>query len=166
MSKTPQGFIKGRIYQVLLEHGPMTYGMLVEYAPGLTVANIKECVTYDKRHNAPERNTFRVVGYHQNLGKGGDLSPIIGLGAGLDAPKPEVDKVRDASRRACERAKVQRAHRENPEEAAVEIAKVRYQQAQATNADPGSRVFASMFAAPPVPPPMKVTRRIYKTRGG
>jgi hypothetical protein len=159
------GFLKGRLYQVLFEHGPKTYEELCVLLPGLTAVAIRRSINHDKRRHAPERNTFRITAYHRNIGRKADMSPIIGLGPGEDAPKPVVASAKEASRRRTERVSIARAHRDDPRRAAEELACLQYRHLQEANtADRPERVFASMFAPPPAPPtPTHIPRRIYKT---
>lgn len=160
-------FLKGRIYQVLFEHGPKTYADLLPYLPGLTVYNLQRSINHDKRQYAPERNTFRVVGYHRNIGKQGDMSPIIGLGPGPDVPKPIVEANKEAGRRKTQRVSVRRAYRDDPAQCETALAALHRRHTEEANDGPdrAARVFASMFLPPPAPVP-KIPRRVYKTRGG
>jgi len=89
----PPAILKGRIYQVILERGPMLYEVLAQYLPDVDADRLKSCIQEDRR-KPQEKRVFRVVEWKRNLGKRGLPSPIIGIGNEPDAPEPNLKQAR------------------------------------------------------------------------
>ena len=88
----PPAILKGRIYQVILERGPMLYEVLAQYLPDVPLDRLKWCIQEDRRKG--EKRVFRVMDWKRNRGKSGKPSPIIGLGNEPDVPEPDLTKAR------------------------------------------------------------------------
>lgn len=90
--------LKGRIYQVIFEHGPMTYAKLATYLTDVSEERIKGCINEDRRKRIAK--TFRVEDWHRNLEVRGRASPVIAIGKGEDAPLPDfADRLLEANQR-------------------------------------------------------------------
>jgi hypothetical protein len=119
------GVLKGRIYQVIFEHGPMTYEALLRYIPDALIKKIKDCIVNDRFMNKSNgRKVFRVVAYEAHRGTGGSFHPVIGLGNEPDEPPPVVENAHlDASRRyEATKGKVQRERRKREHQQAEQRA--------------------------------------------
>lgn len=160
------GVLKGRIYQVLFEHGPMTYAALLKYIPDAVIRKIQNCVINDRFANKTNgKKVFRVIGYEPTRGKGGSPQPIIALGNEPDVESPVISNAhRDANGRYYARKRIERDESLTEEEKAVEAAIVlRDQQQQDKQLARSALVFQSMFGGS-LPAALETdTARTYRT---
>lgn len=112
MSSNP-GVLKGRIYQAIFEHGPMTYEALLQYIPDAIIRKIRDCVINDRFLNKTNgKKVFQIVGYAPHRGTGGSRHPIIGIGTGPDAPLPVIENAHLEANRRYEASPKGKAARE------------------------------------------------------
>lgn len=145
---TNPGILKGRIYQVIFEHGPQTYEGLMKYIPGVVIKNIRTCVSNDRFANKDNgKKVFRVIGYEPTRGKGGSPQPIFALGNEPDVESPVIDNAhRDANGRYYAKKRIERDDSKTEEEKAVELAiLIRDQEQQDRQLARSALVFQSMF---------------------
>lgn len=79
--------LKGRIYQVIHGHGPLTYEGISKYMLDVPVKRIQWCIQEDRRKK--EKRIFRIADWDRHVGTKGAPSPIIGLGNEEDCPPPD-----------------------------------------------------------------------------
>ncbi len=132
--------LKGRIYQVIFERGPLMYEEILKFIPDTSLKNLRDCIVMDRFNNKDNgKKVFRITGYKPMRGKGGPPRPIIGLGPEPDVQAPVIKNAANAAKRRYD----EKVHGVTP----------------AVRAE---RVFANMFSEPT---PVKVepmARRIYK----
>lgn len=157
------GILKGRIYQVIFEHGPKTYEELKVYIPDIVRKLVAQCINNDKRHNAPEANVFRIVAYQRNFGKKGDMSPIFGLGPGPDVEKPEAQTNAVAGKWRDMRDRVKEDTTLTEAERIEKLDELLAEQSAGLEADRvASSVFANMFNLAPAVDIPSVGKKVVK----
>jgi hypothetical protein len=152
--------LKGRLYQVIHEHGPMTYEALAQYMQDVSVENIKSCINEDRRKRI--KKVFRVVDWRRNIGVRGRPSPIVGLGPEPDAPLPDFTNQHLLAQRRYNEKRAIKQDTTMTESVREEVIKeIEVVQATEVNAGHvGTMVFDSMFAPPtPVKLPSTTTRK-------
>lgn len=93
--------LKGRIYQVLFERGPMLYEDILKFIPDASIKKLRDCIVMDRFNNKDNgKKVFRVVKYLPTRGTGGSQRPVIGLGSEPDVAPPVIkNAANDAKRR-------------------------------------------------------------------